>query len=1410
MAINVEGEMAVDQGPEQEGSPTELAEDSELDVEVKKEKRKRERRSAAEHIEIPDDEFDKEESPSKRPQRDEHPVSSRELRFLLQQHARELKEAWGMFETRVAKVEEHQSKQTGELASLSGRTKVVEKDMKHMRLQQEAGQHKIEALTEDVKNLKMQVEAVKTSGAKAAASTDPPQLDPWANYLQQQGGRSSRPPRIGANTNDQSANSVNVGANSNGGGGDRGEELSDEDRRTLIVGGWLQDTRRAVIETEALPILQDPSIKEHIDAEKLLVFGPRRSVGMLRFIMRPEESSYAQVKDRMWKVIKAIATMKVVLESTKAAGEDKTMWAAFVKTKTARQRTAHISMARRVAMSLAADSKNSEGGVLNVEHTQATAYDMDWNTGTMWCGIHKLASATHRIPKNSECVTMTGGWINLDAVGLVAGCTVDVAKDLHGADHRQPKAHTVNVRDEPRPCEIYRWGRILQWNIGGQEILKLDLAAADADIICAQEVARSDEGWDTKDTDHFHFISYRSRDLWRGVAVGFAIDKFDSVIGKIATPRGIWLLVRLRGLGRVVVGSMHAYTGVTNAKYQGAILKFVRGCPSKWRQYPLACGIDANEVPRWFHNEDSEKGELDCSSTNLNFLATEAAHLGALPLAPKFSQWKSPTHFPRDETRVGRQIDTLWYRSLNLKPANIDGDRRHVIGTDHGIITSDVMVAQRSSAQWGNDSRPRWVVGDLPQITITEVADITDLARSCTRPHSSTGYVDSPELKDAIAAAKTSGDKKAWKEVHRLRRRNRNQWQASRMSRILNGDWSAYRQLQREKNRRRGWWGKMLADRSSEELCQEIRTHLETKLTNPFQSDWDDIVDVQIQAIDEEVDFVPFTKLEAREELQAMKANSAVGPDGTSVHLLRCIIDDEHLGDDFLALVNRIISSQLQPENWTTSFLALLAKKDFPEKPGDLRPICVSSALNKFVSRLVCGRVMPLLRVGSRVSGCGKGRQAADVLGTIARVRDITHEWKVPILLCKLDISGAFDRIDRQKICEFLKERLRGREVPAELKYLLNQMKTYHLVGQAPGGQTLKISPNVGIKQGAPESAELFGMIMDCMLSELTTCQGWKRFGIAVPGCDLQLIFYQDDIFLLETEFARLGRKVNVLERHLRTAGLVLATEKTKIIASEAYRGPRRIKVGENFFEIASPGESVKVLGLGFSFHESPSQQAKELLARTRAAAAKHRDLLRGHASWGRKLTLIKSLVEGQFKWTAGALHWAAEDLRQANVLQLHVLRDSFRLHRRPGESWVDWNSRTMRQCRAWLASQGQNRWSSCILTLQHTLHGHWARRREMIFRNGHCTEEPCLPMRALLWRSTGWWRFQQQLSPLTGVRHEGRFYASNTERQLSEVHGTRWFEVAADRNHWSLVRDEYLRRWDIRWTQGRQLALRY
>ena len=382
-----------DMAVEKIDSPTELAaesDDEELEPKIEKRKRettvrRRRRNECRDATAVPDGTDDELDSPSKRAlveggRSDERPLTAGLLKDLLADHRRDMQQAWNVFEDRVGKVENQQIKQTGELASLGGRMKINEKDIATAKKNQALGDRKVEKLTEDVANLKVQFEGVsaKISGMHPHQS-DPHDngggigSDPWSEYLKRNRLWTPLPGPSKAST---SMDGVNFGQAASG-GGDMGDQLTDEDRRTLIVGGWLQDTRRATIEEEAATLLQHAEIRPLIDVDKLAVYGPRRSVGMLKFTQRDDERNLEEMKSRMWKVVRKVAELKVSVESSKAAGEERKMWAAFVKTKTARTRSAHISMVRRVVTGLAADAKNEAGGVLNFEHTQDGAYDMD-------------------------------------------------------------------------------------------------------------------------------------------------------------------------------------------------------------------------------------------------------------------------------------------------------------------------------------------------------------------------------------------------------------------------------------------------------------------------------------------------------------------------------------------------------------------------------------------------------------------------------------------------------------------------------------------------------------------------------------------------------------------------------------------------------------------------------------------------------------------------------------------------------------------------------------------------------------------------------------------------------------------------------------------------------------------------
>ena len=408
------------------GSPTELAEGSELEAEgspsgapaVKMEKRKRregERKGRARTV--PDETDDELDSPSKRPLRSsEAPLTAKEIREMLCGHMNEMKDAWGSVQGRIEKIETEQAKTTFDVSNLQSRTRVLEKDATVHRQKLEANTVNLENLATEVHDMKVKLDNLQVREGPPGAppqAARPPAPDPWMDYLRARGDPHKAP-----------RGEVQSGVHEQ----DKGDFLSDEEKRTLVVGGWLQDTKRGVIEEESAFIFQLEAVKPLLDADKLAIYGPRRSVGMLKFTQRDGEAPN-DVRERMWKVLRAVSATKTTLPSTRVGGDSKVLWLSFVKTKNARARSAHVSLIRRVAIDLAKDSCTHPHGVGGVSgNTDPLSYDCDWNLGTIWCGVEKLGSASHRQPKEGEIITFGAGWASLSAIARVAGCSTDEAR----------------------------------------------------------------------------------------------------------------------------------------------------------------------------------------------------------------------------------------------------------------------------------------------------------------------------------------------------------------------------------------------------------------------------------------------------------------------------------------------------------------------------------------------------------------------------------------------------------------------------------------------------------------------------------------------------------------------------------------------------------------------------------------------------------------------------------------------------------------------------------------------------------------------------------------------------------------------------------------------------------------------
>ena len=120
-------------------------------------------------------------------------------------------------------------------------------------------------------------------------------------------------------------------------------------------------------------------------------------------------------------------------------------------------------------------------------------------------------------------------------------------------------------------CEKHVRLRVASWNLGGQSLEKVNNACPEGDFRFVQEIARREPGWKTDDDDRCVWTSFQHRGQWRGTAIGIATDLFDCIVDRRTSGRGCEVVAKIKNLGRIVLASVHAPTGVTADVYGAAI-----------------------------------------------------------------------------------------------------------------------------------------------------------------------------------------------------------------------------------------------------------------------------------------------------------------------------------------------------------------------------------------------------------------------------------------------------------------------------------------------------------------------------------------------------------------------------------------------------------------------------------------------------------------------------------------------------------------------------------------------------------------------------------------------------------------------------------------------------------------------
>eukprot|EP00439_Symbiodinium_sp_Y106_P049719 s4275_g6.t1 len=139
-------------------------------------------------------------------------------------------------------------------------------------------------------------------------------------------------------------------------------------------------------------------------------------------------------------------------------------------------------------------------------------------------------------------------------------------------------------------------------------------------------------------------------------------------------------------------------------------------------------------------------------------------------------------------------------------------------------------------------------------------------------------------------------------------------------------------------------------------------------------------------------------------------------------------------------------------------------------------------------------------------------------------------------------------------------------------------------------------------------------------------------------------------------------------------------------------------------------GTEVAALGSPLTFAEPVAAITAAMNHRARKAFAKHSKLLCAPTPIKARIRMHTTLVRNAALWASQAWPITETLSKAVNSTHLRHIRAMMGDKRHPGETWVDWNSRSLRRARVQLFQSGEPRWSTFVLGQTWGLYGHMAR----------------------------------------------------------------------------------------------------
>ena len=309
-----------------------------------------------------------------------------------------------------------------------------------------------------------------------------------------------------------------------------------------------------------------------------------------------------------------------------------------------------------------------------------------------------------------------------------------------------------------------------------------------------------------------------------------------------------------------------------------------------------------------------------------------------------------------------------------------------------------------------------------------------------------------------------------------------------------------------------------------------------------------------------QVDTPEVTREEVERAVKKLRNGKAAGEDSIVPELLKN--GGTSLIDWLWELLLEGWKSGKVREDWKSATLVPLHKKRDRKICDNYRGISLLIVPRKVMSLVLLERLQSIIEPQLMEAQCGlrQGRSTVDQIWVVRQVIEKATEYRTPVHLCFVDLTKAYDSVDRTALAAVL----RSYGVPHQLVDTIQELHTdtrCHV--RTADGVADDFQVKSRVRQGCVLSPLLFNCFMDRILREATEMMdGGLHVEYSTSGglflsyrdkttaltC-IQDVLYADDLTMVAETRRELQHMLDVLDQACSRWGMTISTGKSKILS---------------------------------------------------------------------------------------------------------------------------------------------------------------------------------------------------------------------------------------------------------------------